>query len=422
MSTPLKPTGFWSYSTLDDQHSHGRLSKLRALLAGELQQAIGRSPVVQLFQDAAAISPGMDWEQSIREAIDDASFLIPIITPGYLQSEWCCTELRLFLERQRALGRNDLVFPIYYQDISDFESIRAGDVHDPEILPLLKTRQWADFRDLRHADVISEKVARRVARLAEDMRRTLYRERRPPPWNDAPAGDAPRGDGPPHPSSGGPGEWFQSLLQAHPSGHWVGRALVAAGLMIVAGVLMGATGFLPHQGQFLAWVGGLLAVAGVGVLVAQYLMPPLNAAMRGDGAAPPPPRSAAARRPLLIGAPPPRPRDEDRKSFLVFFEWDRADLSDQSKETIATAIRLWKQRSGTGRIEVRGYSDTAPSTQRAAEISRERAMAVSVELVRKGVPAGSIAASGQGDSRLLVPTGPDQRERMNRRVEIILPS
>jgi hypothetical protein len=107
---------------------------------------------------------------------------------------------------------------------------------------LLKTRQWADFRDLRHADVISEKVARHVARLAEDMRRTLYRERRPPPRNDAPAGDAPRGDGPPHPSSGGPGEWFQSLLQAHPSGHWVGRALVAAGLMIVAGVLMGATG------------------------------------------------------------------------------------------------------------------------------------------------------------------------------------
>jgi outer membrane protein OmpA-like peptidoglycan-associated protein len=49
-------------------------------------------------------------------------------------------------------------------------------------------------------------------------------------------------------------------------------------------------------------------------------------------------------------------------------------------------------------------------------------MAVSVELVRKGVPAGSIAASGQGDQRLLVPTGPNTRERMNRRVEIILPS
>lgn len=414
MSTPLKPTGFWSYSTLDDQHSHGRLSKLRALLAGELQQAIGRSPVVQLFQDAAAISPGMDWEQSIREAIDDASFLIPIITPGYLQSEWCCTELRLFLERERALGRNDLIFPVYYQDISDFESIRAGDVHDPEILPLLKTRQWADFRDLRHADVISEKVARRVARLAESMRRTLYRERRPPPRTDTPAGDVP-----PSPPAGGPAEWFQSILQAHPFGHWVGRALVAAGLMIVAGVLMGATGFLPHQGQFLAWVGGLLAVAGVGVLVAHHLLPAPEAVFRRDAAAPPP---AAARRPLMIGAASAVEREAERKSFLVFFEWDRADLTEESKQTIATAVRLWTQRAGTGRIEVRGYSDTAPSTARATEVSRDRAMAVSVELVRKGVPAGSIAASGQGDQRLLVPTGPNQRERMNRRVEIILPS
>lgn len=414
MSTPLKPTGFWSYSTLDDQHSHGRLSKLRALLAGELQQAIGRSPVVQLFQDAAAISPGMDWEQSIREAIDDASFLIPIITPGYLQSEWCCTELRLFLERERALGRNDLIFPVYYQDISDFESIRAGDVHDPEILPLLKTRQWADFRDLRHADVISEKVARRVARLAESMRRTLYRERHPPPRTDTPAGDVP-----PSPPAGGPAEWLQSILQAHPFGHWVGRALVAAGLMIVAGVLMGATGFLPHQGQFLAWVGGLLAVAGVGVLVAHHLLPAPEAVFRRDAAAPPP---AAARRPLMIGAASAVEREAERKSFLVFFEWDRADLTEESKQTIATAVRLWTQRAGTGRIEVRGYSDTAPSTARATEVSRDRAMAVSVELVRKGVPAGSIAASGQGDQRLLVPTGPNQRERMNRRVEIILPS
>ena len=283
---------------------------------------------------------------------------------------------------------------------------------------MLKTRQWSDFRDLRHADVISEKVARRVARLAESMRRTLYRERKPPPRSEAPAGDAP-----PPPPAGGPGEWLQALLQAHPFGHWVGRALVAAGLMIVAGVLMGATGFLPHQGQFLAWVGGLLAVGGVGVLVAHHVLPAPETVFQRDGA-PPRPGSppASARRPLMIGAASAVEREANRRSFLVFFEWDSADLSQESKQTIATAERLWTQRAGTGRIEIRGYSDTAPSSARATEVSRERAMAVSVELVRKGVPAGSIAASGQGDQRLLVPTGPNTRERMNRRVEIILPS
>lgn len=207
--------------------------------------------------------------------------------------------------------------------------------------------------------------------------------------------------------------WFRTILTAHPWGLWIGRVLMAAALLIVVGTFMSTIGFLPHQAQFLVGVGVLLVVLGGGALVPQFLA-------RSKGTAAPAARPGPPRRPLLIGATSSDPMEGTRRSYLVFFDWDQADLSDRGRQVIATAAQAWRAMPGKTRIEVRGFSDTAPSTARAAAVSLDRAMAVSVELVRKGVPAGIIAASGHGVSRLLVATGPNMRERMNRRVEIIL--
>jgi serine protease Do len=173
--TPLSPIGFWSYTSQDDSSSRGRLSQLRRLLADEIQQMVGRAPPVHIFQDVAAIPPGAGWENQIQEAIARASFLIPIITPGFLQSEWCCKEVLRFHERERELGRDDLIFPIYYNDIGDFETFRQSESYDPGVLRLLRERQWVEFRDLRHSNPDSEEVARRFERLANGIRLALYR-------------------------------------------------------------------------------------------------------------------------------------------------------------------------------------------------------------------------------------------------------
>ena len=42
--------------------------------------------------------------------------LIPILTPSFFNSEPCRAELEQFLEREKELGRNDLVLPLYYID------------------------------------------------------------------------------------------------------------------------------------------------------------------------------------------------------------------------------------------------------------------------------------------------------------------
>ena len=172
----LKPIGFWSYSTTDDQYSRGRLSQLRALLAAELQGRIGRNLKVNIFQDVAAIPPGAEWEKQIRDALDASFFLIPIVTPALLQSEWCCQEIKLFREREAtALQRNDLVFPLHYISIENLDVSRREDCHDSEVFGFLRTRQWIDFRTLRLKDPESEEVAVKIAGMADAICSALRR-------------------------------------------------------------------------------------------------------------------------------------------------------------------------------------------------------------------------------------------------------
>jgi len=75
-TTPLSPTGFWSYTSSDATSSRGRLSQLRRLLADELQLRLGRAQMVHIFQDVAAIPHGTDWRKEIHKALVASSFLI----------------------------------------------------------------------------------------------------------------------------------------------------------------------------------------------------------------------------------------------------------------------------------------------------------------------------------------------------------
>ena len=99
----LKPIGFWSYARQDDEASDGRLSQLRGQLARELQQVYGRQKI-QLWQDVAAIPPGAEWDKAIDEAIAQSTFLIPIITPAFVESEFCCREVAKFFEREKEIN------------------------------------------------------------------------------------------------------------------------------------------------------------------------------------------------------------------------------------------------------------------------------------------------------------------------------
>lgn len=169
----LKPTGFWSYSRQDDELSFGKLSQLRKLLMAEVQQQFGRERV-QIFQDAETISHGAEWEGEIRQSLEDSTFFIPIITPNFIQSEWCSREVSLFFEREQRLfetypdlPRRGRIFPLLLIDVDDV------DAHDDAVWAELKKRQMFDYRALRFRSLQDEQVHQALAGFAGAIREIL---------------------------------------------------------------------------------------------------------------------------------------------------------------------------------------------------------------------------------------------------------
>jgi len=125
----------------------------------------------------------------------------------------------------------------------------------------------------------------------------------------------------------------------------------------------------------------------------------------------PPPAPA----PAPVAAPAPAPA----RSYLIFFDWDRADLTDRGRQIVREAAENSTRVQYT-RIEVNGYTDTSGSPEYNQRLSVRRAQTVTAELVRDGVPRDAISVQGFGETHLLVPTGQGVREPQNRRVEIII--
>jgi hypothetical protein len=168
--------GFFSYSREDDADSHGALSALRTRIQGELRGQLGRTArTFRLWQDKEAIPSGTLWETEIRNAVEQAVFFIPIITPTVIASPYCRFELDAFLAREAALGRSDLVFPILYIDVPALAD--GARRQNDAVLSLFAARQYADWRKLRHFDVRVTDVSEAAERFCTHIRDALHK-----PW------------------------------------------------------------------------------------------------------------------------------------------------------------------------------------------------------------------------------------------------
>ncbi len=123
--------------------------------------------------------------------------------------------------------------------------------------------------------------------------------------------------------------------------------------------------------------------------------------------------------PAPVAAPAAVPAPAPARTYLVFFDWDKADLTPRARQIIADAAQA-STRVATTRIEVGGHADRTGTAQYNQQLSMRRAQNVAAELVRLGVARNAIDINAFGDTRPLVATGPNTREPQNRRVEIVL--
>src|SRR5262245_33021865 len=171
--------GFFSYSREDDDAFKGTLSALRDGIQRELSAQLGRSKrTFRLWQDQSAIAPGKLWASEIKAAIDQSYFFIPIITPRAINSKYCNFEFETFLAREKAIDRNDLIFPILYISVPALENEAIW--RDHPVLSTIGQRQYVDWRLLRHLDVQTTAVREQIERLSRQIVEALNEPWAPP--------------------------------------------------------------------------------------------------------------------------------------------------------------------------------------------------------------------------------------------------
>jgi outer membrane protein OmpA-like peptidoglycan-associated protein len=128
------------------------------------------------------------------------------------------------------------------------------------------------------------------------------------------------------------------------------------------------------------------------------------------------PRQAEAA-PAPAPAPEPVSQAPQCGNYIVFFEFDSAELTPEAMNIIGLAANAARQ-SGSCKITVTGHTDTSGSQAYNENLSQRRAQSVAAALVSDGIAEGEIVVQWRGETQPLVPTGDGVKEAQNRRVTI----
>src|SRR6185437_9442204 len=120
---------------------------------------------------------------------------------------------------------------------------------------------------------------------------------------------------------------------------------------------------------------------------------------------PPPPAAAPAPAPVA-------------RSYLVFFDFNKSDLSVQAVSIVNQAAANAGSAKVT-QLTLSGHTDTVGSDAYNMRLSRRRAESVASQLEKDGIPSSEIQIVAKGKRDLLVPTADEVKEPQNRRVQIV---
>ncbi len=123
--------------------------------------------------------------------------------------------------------------------------------------------------------------------------------------------------------------------------------------------------------------------------------------------------TTAAYTPPPVQAPMAAP-----KSYLVFFDFNKSDLTPQATTIVDQAAKNAGPAKVT-QLQVTGHTDTVGSDAYNMRLSRRRAESVAAQLEKDGIPSSEIEIVAKGKRDLLVPTADGVKEPQNRRVQIV---
>ena len=115
--------------------------------------------------------------------------------------------------------------------------------------------------------------------------------------------------------------------------------------------------------------------------------------------------------------PPPPPPVCSPGPFIVFFDWDKSDITPEAASILDNAVGQYAN-CGNASVMLAGHADRSGSPQYNVGLSQRRADAVKAYMVAHSVPEAVVTEQAFGESRPRVETADGVREVQNRRVEI----
>ncbi|HEY0453740.1 toll/interleukin-1 receptor domain-containing protein [Actinophytocola sp.] len=152
--------GFLSYAHRDNDAEGNRIRELAGDIEAQYELLTGEP--ARLFVEREHLRWGEDWKLTIDEALAQATFFIPVVTPTYFRRTECRRELDMFARRAVELGVKDLVLPLLYVDFDDLHA----DPCEDDLVALVRKFGWENWTSLRFAERRSGDYRRAVAGLA----------------------------------------------------------------------------------------------------------------------------------------------------------------------------------------------------------------------------------------------------------------
>jgi CheY-like chemotaxis protein len=175
-TVPDQPQAFLSYTRLDNEFFGGEITSLRKFLELGVKVVTGQRDF-GIFQDIDGIEFGQSWQKILDQAIAGARLLMPIITPLFFSSAGCRDELEKFLSHEKALGRDDLILPIYYVTAPVLE--KADLLAKDALATVISARQRVDWRAQADLPIDDPKTRAAVRDLAQKIAAAIARTAAP---------------------------------------------------------------------------------------------------------------------------------------------------------------------------------------------------------------------------------------------------
>jgi OmpA-OmpF porin, OOP family len=119
-------------------------------------------------------------------------------------------------------------------------------------------------------------------------------------------------------------------------------------------------------------------------------------------------------------APKGEPVPVQQAMFIVFFDWDKYNISAGANDVLDAVAQEIKSRQDVRGITLIGHTDSSGTEKYNQRLSLKRANAVKEGLISRGVAADLLHVEGRGENDLLVKTADGVREPANRRTQITL--